>query len=224
MILDDPKKCGVNDTLKSESLEKVGVDLESHCIHLSYGLGMRKRTLSFNTKSREFYLALISLIIIKMKEQDKTYVWIKNSLVLDLLEQIDLWINGSNKSDNSTKRLEKIRKAWTYEKDGLKNLTNASRFRIQGQGKTSATEDFTTRLETKIKSFEEDIWSSLIHYEGDPTNFKYCFAVSNVGLTLKDVTVYYKDNVDIDAWKNYLRDLEAVYNENTTLIQNFHLN
>lgn len=206
--------------MNNNKLKEIVIDLEDHYINLIYRIRPYKRTLFFSSKSREFYLALITLIVIKMKEKRTSFIYLKKPEILLILKKIDMWLSGAYKSKQTKKyleeenRLEKIRKAWAYAVNGLKNLKNGSRFQILGHGKTSDTEDPTIKFEyKKIEGFEEDIWDSLIHYEQKPTNYRYSFAVENVGLTLDDVSIQFKGKIDGPAWENYLSDLEGIYNE-----------
>ena len=195
-----------------EKIKRIEIDIEGNNIHLIYSAQKNLLTLHFNSPNRQFFLAVIALICMEMKKNKSDYIWLRQPEYLKKINKLDTWILEDKASKNEPSMMEKIRKAWLDPEKGLKNLRNAPRFRVQGRNKISPDE-FGAKKEYPCKEYECDNWDMLINYEGDPSNWKYKFAVREVGLNLNDITINYNDKINQEAWQEYLKQLEKKYNK-----------
>jgi len=106
------------------TLKNIEFDLQAYKIHLHFQNGMEPLIVHFNTPSRKFYFALISLIAHEMKDKNTSeFVYIRKHE--QLLKSLDKLLAGNYASKTIDGMWEKIRKAWHYS---LPNLEEAAHF------------------------------------------------------------------------------------------------
>jgi hypothetical protein len=112
-------------------LEIIDLDLEESLIRLHFKDYQKPLLISFNTPSRMFYLSLIALVIIEMKNLGSTeYIYIRK--FEKKLKDLDDLLAGQHASNTIDGMWDKIRKAWRYK---LPDLEAAECFSILNREK-----------------------------------------------------------------------------------------
>ena len=164
--------------------------------------GKKPVSLHFNTPSRRFYLSLIALLVMEMKNRGKI-VPIALQEHLDLMALINETVGGSAGSSGKENLLPRIYRKW---KHALPNLEEAPLFKVLGRKKVQEG------LNGKSYSFtesEKDLWANLFAYIGSEENVRLKFAVDKIGLNLNDVVITYGEFRDEEAWEVFLAQLRG---------------
>jgi TolB-like protein/Tfp pilus assembly protein PilF len=180
-------------------LEKIDLDLEESLIRLHFKDYQKPLLISFNTPSRMFYLSLIALIIIEMKNLGSTeYIYIRK--FEKKLKDLDDLLAGQHASSTIDGMWNKIRKAWRYK---LPDFETAECFSILNREKLPPFEK-GGKYRYDCSDDECDIWASLFQY--DKLNiYRLKFAIDSVSLGLNDIQVTLGELKDLAAWEEFLK-------------------
>lgn len=180
-------------------LEKIDLDLEESLIQLHFKDYQKPLLISFNTPSRMFYLSLIALIIIEMKNLVSTeYIYIRK--FEKELKDLDDLLAGQYASSTIDGMWDKIRKAWRYK---LPDLEAAECFSILNREKLPPFEK-GSKYRYDCSDDECDIWASLFQY--DKLNiYRLKFAIDSISLGLNDIQVTLGELKDHAAWEEFLK-------------------
>jgi len=164
-------------------LDKIDLDLEESLIRLYFKDNQKPLLISFNTPSRMFYLSLIALIFIEMKNLVSTeYIYIRK--FEKELKDLDDLLAGQHVSNTIDGMWDKIRKAWRYK---LPDLETAECFSILNREKLPPFEK-GSKYRYNCSDDECDIWANLFQY--DKLNiYRLKFAIDSFSLGLNDIQV-----------------------------------
>jgi TolB-like protein len=180
-------------------LDKIDLDLEESLIRLHFKDNKTPLLISFNTPSRRFYLSLIALILIEMKNLGSTgYIYIRK--FENTLKELDGLLAGQHASDTPEGMWEKIRKAWRY---GLPDLETAEYFSILNREKLPPFEK-GGKYRYNCSDEECDIWASLFQYD-ELNTWRLKFAINSVSLGLHDIRLTMGDLTDHTAWQEFIK-------------------
>ena len=116
--------------MTAENKKLVRIDLNRFKLHLFLKSG-GELTLHFDSPSRRFYLAVIGLVVHKMKKRGRL-ISIPLAKHLDIIALLNETVGGSAGSSQKKYLLPRIYRKW---KDALPDLENAPLFKVVGRKK-----------------------------------------------------------------------------------------
>jgi hypothetical protein len=185
-------------------LKNIEFDLSEFYIHLYFSGKEEPLTLYFDTSSRKFYFALISLIVMEMKKK-RAADFINIQSYEKILWNIDQSLSKGSKSKSPTGMFEKIRKAWR-DSDRLSNLKTGKHFTPLFRSRILLRDEESKRYEYDCADSECDVWANLIRFDNTTgKKWRYKFDVYAVGLSFEQIRVHYGVYEEEEAWKHFLQ-------------------
>lgn len=194
-------------------VKHIELNLNTFKIALQFENATDPLILHFDTPSRKFYFALITLIVYEMKQQDNIgYVYIrKHEKRLKFLDEV---LAGSHASNTIDGMWEKIRKSWHYS---LPILKEAAHFKIEHRDIKPPYEKGGKYLYDCTEE-ESDIWANFFGIDEISNKWRFKFAFDTAGLKSDDVTTRFGKLQNDSAWKAFLKHLEGSSKNDLSII------
>ncbi|MEJ2730832.1 MAG: hypothetical protein P8185_20415 [Deltaproteobacteria bacterium] len=158
-------------------------------------------TLHFNSTSRRFYLSVIALLVMEMKEQEKIFC-VPLAKHLELLALLNETVGGSVGASTRESLLPRIYRKW---ESALPDIENAPLFKIVGRNKYY---DDGAAKTYRLGEAEKDSWANLFKYKGSEENIRLRFSIDALAAGLDDVVLTYGESTDAAAWEKFIADLK----------------
>jgi hypothetical protein len=164
--------------------QAVAIDLSQFKLHIHLKQ-KAELTLHFDSPSRMFYLAVITLVVNEMKKLGRiTSIPLEKHS--DLLALLNETVGGSAGTSDKEHLLPRIYRKW---KDALPDLENAPLFKVIGRKKE--LEDGVGKT-YQFTEAEKDSWANLFEYRGSQENVRLRFSIEKLGASLDDILIIYE--------------------------------
>ena len=186
--------------MEEKTREAIKIDLNQFKLHIHLK-HKAELTLHFDSPSRMFYLAVITLVVNEMKRLGKI-----TSIPLEehapLLALLNETIGGSAGSSDKEHLLPRIYRKW---KDALPDIENGPLFKVMGKKKEL---DDGVGKTYQFTEAEKDSWANLFEYRGSQENVRLRFSIDKLGAGLDDIVIIYEGTQNAEAWKKFISSLK----------------
>lgn len=185
----------------ASKLKNIELDLDNFKVQLNFQDDIRPLIIHFDTPSRRFYFAVISLVVNEMQKLKRPeFIHLRRHE--KTLKLLDSSLAGKYASKETESMWGKIRKTWRYN---LADLEEATHFSIEDRTKIPPYEK-RGRYRYDCSDDECDIWANL--FEHDESNkWRFKFAIDSASLELNDIHLSLSNLKDNDAWKSFVDNI-----------------
>jgi adenylate cyclase len=187
--------------MQQTSQKRMRIDLNRFKLHIGFD-DAAELTLHFNSASRRFYLSVIALLVMEMKEQGKIFS-VPLAKHLKLLALLNETVGGSVGASTRESLLPRIYRKW---KSALPDIENAPLFKIVGRKKYY---DDGAAKTYRLGEAEKDSWANLFEYKGSEENVRLRFSIDALGAGLDDIVLTYGESAEAAAWEKFIGDLKV---------------